>query len=85
MSNQFFVISNNHISDCGTPPVISNNEPNKYYGYFENEFGEQWLFIYNQQDGIAELRGGDVGWENVFQVKDGKVGELILGDEEKMW
>lgn len=85
MNNPFFVMSNRHASSCGNPPFISSGEPNKYYGYYENEHGEQWVFIYNRQDGIAELRGGDVGWENVFRVKDGKVVELLLGKEEQMW
>jgi hypothetical protein len=84
MDNPFFIIYNKHSSGCGSPPIIINNEPN-YYGYFENEYGEQWVFIYNRQTRIAELRGGDVGWENIYQVIDGVTPELILGAEEQKW
>lgn len=85
MDKPFFIMSNAHVSSCGVPPVISNNESNNYFGYYENEHGEQWVFIFNRTDGIAKLRGGDLGWDNVFKVIDGKVDELILGAEEKMW
>lgn len=60
-------------------------KPNKYYGYYENEHGEQWIFVYDRKTGIAELRGGEVGWENAYQVKDGNAVEIILSAEEKMW
>lgn len=85
MSKPFFMMNNNHSSSCGTPPVFSNNETNKYYGYFENEHREQWIFIYDRKTGIAELRGGDVGWETAYQVKDGNAAEIILNAEEKKW
>lgn len=73
MSSSFFIMNNNHGSNYGNPPKIINNQPNHYYCYFENEHGEQWAFIYDRQNGSAELRGGDVGWENVYQVNNGKV------------
>jgi hypothetical protein len=31
------------------------------------------------------LRGGDVGWENVYQVNNGKVDYLNLSVKEQMW
>ena len=85
MSNPFFVMKNNHVKNCGEPSLITNDDNKKYYGYFENEHGEQWVFVYDYMTGNAELRGGDVGWEEVFTIKNGQANNLILNEEEKMW
>jgi hypothetical protein len=81
----FFVIRNNHSPDCGEPPTIGNDPPGKYLGYFENAYGEQWVFVYDQATGAAELRGGDAGWENSFPVEDGRVAGLVLNKHEVQW
>lgn len=85
MNNPFFVMKNNHVRNCGEPSLITNDDPNKYYGYFENEHGEQWVFVYDRRTKTAELSGGDVGWEQVFQIKNGHNDDLILNEEEKTW
>lgn len=85
INNPFFLIQNKHGKICGEPPLITNDDTKKYYGYFENEFGEQWVFIYDRRTGTAELRGGDAGWDRVFLVKDGRVDGLILNEIETMW
>ena len=41
-----FSVSNYHSAGCGEPPTINGDEPG-YHSYFENEHGEQSLFIYN--------------------------------------
>ncbi|TYP46776.1 hypothetical protein [Thermosediminibacter litoriperuensis] len=84
INKPFFVMQNKHAKSCGEPPLITNDD-SKYYGYFENEHGEQWVFIYDRRTGTAELRGGDVGWERVFLVRNGQVNGLILNENEKMW
>lgn len=85
MENPIFVIKSNHSSNCGSPPLVTNDDPNKYYSYFENEYHEQFIFIYDCQTGNAELRGGDADWEKVYQVENGCVPELILSATERMW
>lgn len=85
MNNPLFIMNNNHSSSDENRLVFTNDNPNQYCGYFENEHGEQWVFLYDRKTGISELRGGDVGWENIYQVIDGHVIELILSAEEKMW
>lgn len=85
MNNKFFVIENKHSADCGIPPIITNEKSNKYFGYFENEFGEQWVFVYDPKTKKGELRGGDAGWDNVFEVINGKVFGLLLDASEQKW
>lgn len=85
MSNPFFIMKNKHAKSCGNPAVITNEDPQKYYGYFENGYGEQWIFIYDRCTKDAKLYGGDVGWEEQYKVKNGHVDGLILNEEEKMW
>ena len=45
MNKKFFIMENKHVESCGTPPIITNENSNKYFGYFENEYGEQWVFV----------------------------------------
>ena len=81
---EFFIMANKHGEGCGTPPSTTNVLNNHYYGYFENVYGEQWTFVFNREAKTGELRGGDVGWDNVYPVNNGQVG-LILNDLEKAW
>ena len=39
----------------------------------------------NRQTGKATLQGGDVGWNTKFDVTNGSVADLILGQEELLW
>jgi len=81
----FFIMRNNHTDNCGEPPIVTNEPSGTYYGYFENPFREQWVFKYDRASKRGELQGGDAGWENVFQVIDGRAVGLILGEEELQW
>ncbi len=85
MSEPLLRIGNHHTASCGDPPIVSCDDPDVYVGYFENAFGEQWVFTYHRKTAQAVLRGGDVGWNNPFVVEDGKVTDLLLGREESMW
>ena len=85
MSGPFFQIWNTHTDACGTPPAIANKGNEKfYYGYFQNRFGEQWVFTYDLTEKTGELRGGDIGWDTVVPVRDGKV-DVMLGKAEGAW
>ena len=70
---------------CGDPPIINGDDPSVYFGYFENAFGEQWVFSFDRATKNAELRGGDIGWNTVHEVRDGEVGALVLGPAEAAW
>ena len=74
-------LSNHHVS---LAPVIE--ERPGYLGYFENRFGEQLVFVYDDGDRDAVVLLGDVGWEP-SRVSDAgglpDVGDLILNDEER--
>jgi hypothetical protein len=85
VSEPFFAMRNNHVSGCGEPPLVRNEAPGRYYGYFENAYGEQWVFVYDRANKTAELRGGDVGRGQVFQVVGGRAPGLVLGQEEAHW
>lgn len=85
MSDPLLRIRNHHNSASGDPPIVDGEVGNQYIGYFENPFGEQWMFTLDRDDGTAIVRGGDVGWNEQFDVSDGSTGDLILGHEEQLW
>ena len=85
MSEPLLKIANHHTAACGDPPIVDSIAENCYLGYFENPYGEQWIFTLDRRTGKATLRGGDVGWNTKFDVTDGAVADLILGREEQLW
>ena len=85
MPEPILAIYNQHTAPCGTPPRVSNESPDLYIGYFENPYGEQWIFTFDRQTRVASLRGGDTEWETAHVVRDGRVAGLILGQEEAAW
>jgi hypothetical protein len=85
MSKPFFTMYNRYVESCGVPPAYSNDGSGKYYSYFENCHGEQWVFTYDPESNTGELRGGDAGWENAYIIQDGQAEALVLNAEEKMW
>ncbi len=85
MSEPLLKIRNHHIPESGDPPIVDGETGNVYIGYFENSHGEQWIFTFDRDSGSATLRGGDVGWNEKFDVANGTAGGLILGQEEQLW
>jgi hypothetical protein len=85
MPEVVLTIHNQHSKFCGNPPSISNESGGLYVGYFENPFGEQWIFTYNPMTSQALLRGGDVDWEMIHEVREGRVPELVMSREELQW
>src|SRR5437763_1217392 len=85
MSEPLLRIRNHHVAGCGDPPIINGDDPAVYIGYFENEYGEQWVFTYHRKTRNAELRGGDAGWNTLYKVVDGCAAGLILTEEERTW
>jgi hypothetical protein len=78
-------VKNKHVSDSSIPLFINGSEPGRYYGYFENEYGEQAVFVYNRQTKIGTLWMGDVGWDQPQTVVDGDLPEIVLNETEKVW
>jgi hypothetical protein len=85
MSEPLLRVVNHHSASCGDPPIVNDDDRSLYIGYFENPFGEQWIFTFDRNTHKAELRGGDVGWDRVYEVTGGRVPGLILGPEELAW
>jgi hypothetical protein len=82
-----FSVENNHSADCGTPPSINNDDRNVYIGYFQNEHGEQWVFTFDIEKRVGELRGGDASWKPlaVMGVGGGPHVDMTLNEPEKTW
>jgi len=66
-----FRVTNHHTDACGRPPAIDDSEPNRYLGYFENEHGEQAVFVYDRARRVGTLSLGDAGWERSLAVVNG--------------
>jgi hypothetical protein len=59
-----FAAQNNHDPSCGRPPRLRNTaDPGLYYGYFENRYGEQFVFTFDRATGAGMVAGGDLGWD----------------------
>jgi hypothetical protein len=76
---------NNHNNKCGDPPQFASDSDDKYFGYFQNEYDEQWIYIYKYDKDKAIIIGGDTGWDNSYSVINGKVPALTLSKEEQKW
>jgi len=85
MPEPILTIYNKRVPEAGRPPALSNESPDLYVGYFENAFGEQWVFTFNRKTREGGLRGGDTGWLEAYVVRGGRVAGLILGEEEIGW
>lgn len=85
MSEPLLKIRNHHSASCGDPPIVGDELSERYIGYFENRFGEQWIFTHDRATGQAVLRGGDAGWNTGFAVIDGMAKGLVLAKEEQQW
>ena len=59
-----FVAHNNHTPSCGRPPRLRTAaNPGLYRGYFENRYGEQFVFSFDRATGSGTIAGGDLGWD----------------------
>ena len=60
-----FAAKNTHDPRCGSPPRLRNTaDPGLYYGYFENRYGEQFVFTFDRATGTVTVSGGDLGWDD---------------------
>jgi hypothetical protein len=76
-------IDNAHAADSGDPPSVDTAD---YLGYFENNHGEQWVFVGDRAKGTAALWGGDAGWAKCHQITaDQMAPDVVLNSEESSW
>lgn len=66
MKNQpLFSVENRHIESCGVPASIVN--PERYAGYYENEYCEQFIFEVGAD--AAWIYAGELGWQNPVRLE----------------
>jgi hypothetical protein len=75
-----FCVGNHHSADCGTPP----RSDDQYLGAFENQHGEQAVFVFERHSTQGALYLGDAGWETPYAVVDGAVPDLVLSETERL-
>ena len=83
MKQTIMSIDNHHVESCGIPPVINADEWD-YIGYFENEYGEQFIFL--SKDDESFLYCGDAGWDTLYKIEEyGDVPGLTMHNCELIW
>src|SRR5512147_1683467 len=78
-------IYNRHSRDCGEPPQITNDDRSRYVGYFQNEHGDQWIFVDDPATGSATLRCGDAKWSTVYTIHGPQDLPHSITDSERTW
>ncbi len=84
MFDPLLKISNHHAL-AFAPLIIEDTKPDQYIGYFENIFGEQWIFTRNLQRVWQNCAAGNFGCNREIDVTDGACGELTLNATEAEW
>jgi hypothetical protein len=58
-----FAAHNHRDPQCGPPPRLRNTDNlGLYCGYFENRYGEQFVFTFDRATLTGTVSGGDLGW-----------------------
>ena len=85
VSGPLFVAENVQASEADKGPAVRAGE-HDYAGYFENAYGEQWIFTFDRESGKGTLTGGDVDWESLTFSDPREVGiHWALNRPEQMW
>ena len=73
-----FAAHNTHDEPCGAPPRLRNTaNPGLYYSYFENRYGEQFVFTFDRATLTGTVSGGDLGWDDPKVFTLGLLGEAL--------
>jgi hypothetical protein len=83
VTHPILTIYNNHREPA--PSWMARPSREQYHGYFENEYGAQWVFVYDYATETGQLFGGDVEWNDGCPVQEGGRVELILNASERQW
>ncbi len=83
-----FSVANHHVEGAGTPVhelLIERpgEEGRVFRSYFENEHGEQWIFLFDKEREKGVVLGGDIGWDEPVPLAG--LHKLILGQGEALW
>jgi len=81
--NPILTITNRHVPSCGTPPQI--DPEGKRVSYFQNQHGEQWFFISDDESQTGVLTGGDIDWTEHTITWDSPLPEISLSMAETYW
>lgn len=79
------VIHNTHAASCGEPPHLTNADGAAYLGYFQNEHGEQWVFVYDRATRQVTIHGGDMRWGRPIAITSLKDIPYHLNEAERRW
>jgi hypothetical protein len=75
-----FAAHNTHTEHCGAPPRLRNTaNPGLYHGYFENRYGEQFVFTFDRATKTGTVSGGDLGWGNPRSCIPATLAEVLRG------
>lgn len=85
MSEPLLRIRNKHLLECGDPPIVNNDDPRLYVGYFETQLGEQWIYTFHRETRESMLYGGDLGWDVALRLHLGELEGVILEPELQQW
>lgn len=93
-----FVIENQNPTAGPLPQWAVERPQGSYFGYFQNEFGDQWVLV--AFEGRIRLAGGPEGWGNVRQfwpteedrllMEESPGGvtwpeDLVMNRDERLW
>jgi hypothetical protein len=79
-----FAAHNRHDERCGHPPRLRNTDnPGLYYGYFENRYGEQFVFTFDRATKTGTVSGGYLGWDGPKSFTLGLL-EEVLRDTQRV-
>ena len=78
-----FAAYNAHHARCGAPPRLRNTHNlGLYYGYFENRYGEQFIFTFDRATGAGTVWGGDLGWGEPKAFTRGLLDEALRSTQD---
>jgi len=73
-----FAAHTTHDPSCWRAPRTRNTDnPGLCYGYFENHFGEQFVFTFDRASGTGTVSGGDIECDNSKAFTLGLVEEAL--------
>ena len=75
---------NRHAAAAVEPPHLTNHDRTRYLAYFENEHGDQWLFVDDPASGTAVLRCGDADW-TAHTIRGPQDLPRSMTDAERAW
>ena len=79
------IIANKHARSSGVLTQLTNTTPSHYLGYFEDEHGDQWAFVYDRSSRHATLSGGDIKWSHPLTITSLDTLPVNLTQAERRW